>query len=734
MNVLAVGSAFVLLPCTAMWAAGAGPVLEMRTAAGQTTFHMGERIPLELSFSAAEEKRYEITTASYDRSGRMNYERFDVSPAAGWSDPLAGYFATGNYIGGGLSSIAVLSSKPIVIPFNLNEWIRFDQPGVYRVTVTSRRFTEPAKAQVWGVGGQAVTSNSIEVHIIAATPEWQRAKVNSILQELSAEPATQGMQPPKRTEAIADLRYLASAEAIGVMAAGIREDRTDMMSQCAFGLMGLPDSLRDAALEAMNKRIDDPHFPISMWFLTTMSVLQTDPHASPTTIQEERQRFMTAAWQSALSSLSRKEGKARADTVQTLMSFQTTNVTPEMKAQLASVLSASFLDLPEDRQTGQLLYNWDVLRSGTMLPALQALAKLPLENPGSNLSTTGSRRDLKSAALMRWYELDPEGAKREVLAEIGSAAPSLTAGALSFLPKQTLPQFEGIWAQALLQSSDFQQETVLAALMVRFGTGAAVPQVTDKLNKKVGEWACAPQAASLGYLVKFDPDVARGLLKRAIDARGPGKTGCNHALFQDVSTYASDPVLTEAALASLDDPDQQVTMDSLIYLMGYGTKEAEKPIWDRYVKWSDTWAGKGDVLEHREAGSLVGNWQEIGLGENLGRALIANQGWIADAGLISRVLQRCVGAQMCQQLKQIAAAAGPPYNVTLYRSGVHENYQVAQYSIKSLDLVEAKIEQFPQRTLFVLIPSSPQTGDQRALESEAQVLFARHGMTLKKTE
>jgi hypothetical protein len=106
------------------------------------------------------------------------------------------------------------------------------------VTVTSHRFTEPAKAQVWGVGGQSVTSNSIEVHIIAATPEWQRAKVNSILQELSAEPATQGMQPPKRTEAIADLRYLTSAEAIGVMAAGIREDRTDMMSQCAFGLMG----------------------------------------------------------------------------------------------------------------------------------------------------------------------------------------------------------------------------------------------------------------------------------------------------------------------------------------------------------------------------------------------------------------------------------------------------------------------------------------------------------------
>lgn len=176
----------------------------------------------------------------------------------------------------------------------------------------------------------------------------------------------------------------------------------------------------------------------------------------------------------------------------------------------------------------------------------------------------------------------------------------------------------------------------------------------------------------------------------------------------------------------------EVSVRTVIYLMDYGDKTAEQPIWDRYVKWTATWAGKGEMLEHRETGSLVGNWQEVGLGENLGRALIANQGWLADASLISRVLNRCVGEQMCGQLKSIIAiSAGPPYHVTLYRSGTTENHQVAQYSEKSLDLLAEKVAQFPKGTTFDLIPSSPQTGDQKALEDEARMIFTKSGMKLQ---
>ena len=33
-----------------------------------------------------------MTTASYDRSGRMIYESFAITPSYGFSDPLASYF------------------------------------------------------------------------------------------------------------------------------------------------------------------------------------------------------------------------------------------------------------------------------------------------------------------------------------------------------------------------------------------------------------------------------------------------------------------------------------------------------------------------------------------------------------------------------------------------------------------------------------------------------------------
>src|SRR5882757_3695051 len=72
------------------------PQLQVTTSGAQTTFHIGERIPLQLAFTGPGNKRFEITNAAYDRSGRMSYEGFEVSPDHGWVDPLKTYFRRGN--------------------------------------------------------------------------------------------------------------------------------------------------------------------------------------------------------------------------------------------------------------------------------------------------------------------------------------------------------------------------------------------------------------------------------------------------------------------------------------------------------------------------------------------------------------------------------------------------------------------------------------------------------------
>jgi hypothetical protein len=88
---------------------------------------------------------------------------------------------------------------------------------------------------------------------------------------------------------------------------------------------------------------------------------------------------------------------------------------------------------------------------------------------------------------------------------------------------------------------------------------------------------------------------------------------------------------------------------------------------------------------------------------------------------------------MCTQLKQIADQAksgSGPYPISAYRSGRNENYQVAQYNLKSLELLEAKIVQFPRGTRFSLTPTSPQNQDQKRLEDEVQTIFEKNGMIL----
>ena len=48
-------------------AANSLPGLKVRTADGGSTYRMGERIRLKLSFTSAEARRYEIDEAGYDR-------------------------------------------------------------------------------------------------------------------------------------------------------------------------------------------------------------------------------------------------------------------------------------------------------------------------------------------------------------------------------------------------------------------------------------------------------------------------------------------------------------------------------------------------------------------------------------------------------------------------------------------------------------------------------------------
>src|SRR5215470_9927992 len=139
-------------------------VLKVAIAKDQREFHIGETIPLELSFSSSVKNHYQLNLAQYDRSGRMNYEQFNILPIEGSVDPLPNLAG----IMGGLTSFKFLTTEPWTIKLDLNEWVRFTQPGEYRLVVSSTRVGIRNPSSPAGTSVVTARSNEITLKIVKA--------------------------------------------------------------------------------------------------------------------------------------------------------------------------------------------------------------------------------------------------------------------------------------------------------------------------------------------------------------------------------------------------------------------------------------------------------------------------------------------------------------------------------------------------------------------------------------
>jgi hypothetical protein len=179
---------------------------------GRTSFREGEIIPLVLSFTSTADKRYWADNRNYDRSGRLNIETYCVEPVA--RDPLADYFRTGPFIGGGLGSEQQLSDKPFTATAELNEW-RQPGPGHYRLYVVSQRGwrpPDPNERTPYGRVGVTLRSNAIEFEVIKADADWRAEQLRG------ATAAFQTATAGQEKEAARRLRFLNTQDSTETLA------------------------------------------------------------------------------------------------------------------------------------------------------------------------------------------------------------------------------------------------------------------------------------------------------------------------------------------------------------------------------------------------------------------------------------------------------------------------------------------------------------------------------------
>jgi hypothetical protein len=695
--------------------------LKLECAKSPCTFHMGEVIPLELAFTSSVAKRYQINTAQYSDS-RMNGDTFEVTPRDGVRDPLQNYVVFGGAAGSMLMTFQYLSAQPVNIKVTLNEAVRFDRPGSYRLRATSTRVSDTS-VTTGGMGkGVAVNSNQIELEILPAEPDWQQRELRRIVQSLS--------QPQHTNEPLTALRFLGTEEAARELARRLGAATQLDEYPCMFGLIGSPHS--DAGLAEMNVLLRDADFPVTATFLRTMAYLSLRAGDAPEVLEKQFDENLESNRAALAAALASKRGKAMAVSAETALDGLAPNAPESLRKALAQQLQRNFDALPAESQANWLRYRWDQIKDPAWIPVLQKVATAYEDFSQPRALLAYQSLQASGAALRRWYELDPEGARSAVIAEIVRAKPRYGADVLGMLKDESLPEVEPALVESLAQTDNFEVESNILALLERYGTGAALGELIGSRAELVGKWACTPQEHFLGYVLKFDPVSARPLIERAIEARGTGSNACRHNLLVDLGAKHAGPLLEELALKALHDSDAEVAGNAALYLERYGSETAEQPLWTRYIAWSRQWLGREKELRITFGAGQNPNTWEANLGQALARALVQGNGWLCDEARLQRILELAVGEHV-RSVAEKARISIPDRSIHFLRGQPDQPawFFLAQYDQITLDQLHKKLAQYPPGTQFHWAESGqPASAEEKQALRDVSAAVAQAGMKL----
>lgn len=687
-----------------------------RTRGGQTTFRIGEVIPIDLSFTSTSPKTYQFDNATYDRSGRLNEDQFNIESKTGWDDPLDLYFHSFTaFMGGGLRGIDWLSDQPKVVHLELNEWIRFKTPGRYRITIKSFRVSAGHPAS-----GKQVnpTSNELTLTIVPATKEWQAATLKAALATL--DPAlTAGTKrftaPDAIKDAVKTLRYLGTVDAARELARRLRG--TDWDWDFSFGLIGSP--AKDEGLAEMKRLLVDPDFPVIGQFLSTMSVMAVEGEATDK-LPAERSQAEGQFRETLAGAVESKRGSARVISAQTIVeeaAIRSTELTPEVKRTLTRELIADFDKLPVEKQAELLQYRWPALDHEQMLPLLRTVAKRYQDFHALNEVNAYQFNNASAAALTHWYEMAPDEARPAVIEEMMRPKPRFGAAVLGILPDKTLPEIESTLVEHFRGEGGFDTNRNIASLIERYATPAIEARVTNYLDPSLGKMACDVQNPLLAYLLRVDPQAARPRIESALAARGEGFSACNHQLLPDLARMQNDPMLQEMAIKALDDPDPEIVAGAAAYLGKYGNASAEDVLWARFTSWSTQWKGHEGELQYVPGKSLEGQYQ-AGAGSNMLQALAQGHAWLADEAKLRRLIDLSVGEVQQQQANGFLNQWRTQRHTIIFIPSAdgEGNFMIGQYQENSPSLLHEKLLQFARGTSFVWSGEPNEPGEEKAFQ------------------
>jgi hypothetical protein len=680
-------SALLMIVAWCAFAQSPGVTLRIETADGRTQFRIGEAISLKLTFDNPSGKRWRVPglEGGGGRSalGLMS-DRFPVSPREGTADPWLPRLREGAvYSGpGGMG----LGAKQTATNVDLNEWVRFERPGLYRVSALLHAGFNLPVAEV------ALNSNEIEIEIVPADKEWLAEQLRQAVAVLDAPAGNDPQASHTRAAAIRTIWYLDTPESLREAARLLGTLYDQSAWQLQMALRG--SEHQAAAIGAMNQLLRAPEQAVSAAFIQTLAMVEAarqfpipgDPDAAD---PDGRRRFEASdatAQQlrgELASVVERKRGEAKAISLDTaLMGMRFDAVTESQRAELATV----FMDIPWQQQSQLLGGQWKTIASSAMIPVLREI----YENPSKP-----HFESMAPAAVKRLYELDPAHTRTLIIDDMKHETPRLPFETLAILDDATLPEMDAVLLNHL------QRGTGPIELIARYATAHILDGVKDWYAKQdamlrarrrpdqfdIASSVCQP--ALIGYYLRVDPAWGEQVLRGALNDRSAyPRGGCWMGIVGRTAKYQAGPAWEKVAIEALADSVVAVKSDAVKALGEYGSAAAQQSVMDAFRGWHDWWKDKpGEMVSEKP--------YEQAFFQTSARA----KNWIANGEELEKIREFCITSNCREQGGQYIRMWAEAVPVSIGESGNGDvSVSFAQYEATSLDAARVRLRQVPAGT------------------------------------
>src|SRR5215831_16411686 len=377
--------------------------VEFRTRNGSSVFHIGEVIPVNVSFSSRAPRRYLAPCNLFWHPGFgfphcyfATPWQFTITPAEGWQDRSADLIPMTE--GGPQFDIPTRNLTPerVTEKETLSDLFRFSQPGEYKIRLTVEIALDDHKPHKPGDGSRAKTvsvSRELLIQIVPVEPEWEEYIIREGERAFSA--SRQPGAESEYFEAAKALCYLGTRNAAVALARLAAQDRDEY--QC----LSRSPSVQ-AGVEEMQRLLVDPETPVTPRFFEVLVGLLNRAQSPRHDMMIISQKIVDEQREVLFDALPRKQDQARIISLMTVLA-NPPRVLPipagitHFQEPVIATLVQNWNDIPEVFKAKLINDLWPAIQSPLMVPILR------------NRAEAGDQQ-----ALQRWIEIDAAAAKEFV--------------------------------------------------------------------------------------------------------------------------------------------------------------------------------------------------------------------------------------------------------------------------------------------------------------------------------